>query len=139
MTHYLDSSVLVAALVEDEPNHEACLRLLRKKNGATWLHALPETFATLTGGRLGVRTSPATAAQLIGSLTPRARLIKLNAGDILTAMSDAESVGARGGALYDYLHLIAARKVSATEIYTLNGRHFTALARKGDPRIEMPE
>ena len=81
MIHYLDSSVLVAALVEDEPNHEACLRLLRKKNGATWLHALPETFATLTGGRLGVRTSPATAAQLIGSLTPRLRLIELNAGD----------------------------------------------------------
>jgi predicted nucleic acid-binding protein len=139
VTHYLDSSVLVAALVEDEPSHDACLRLLRRKNGATWQHALPETFATLTGGRLGVRTSPATAAQLIGSLAPRLRLIELNVGDMLSALGDAESVGARGGALYDYLHLIAARKVSATAIYTLNGRHFTALARKGDSTIELPE
>jgi hypothetical protein len=39
----------------------------------------------------------------------------------------------------DYLHLIATRKISATEFYTLNERHFTALARTGDPRIEMPE
>ena len=139
MTHYLDSSILVAAMVEDEPSHEACLRVLRKKNVVTWVHALAETFATLTGGRLGLRASPATAAQLIGAISPRLRLIELDAADTLSAIHDAESVGARGGALYDYLHLVAARKVAATELHTLNGRHFSALAGKGDPRIEVPE
>jgi predicted nucleic acid-binding protein len=139
MTHYLDSSILVAAMVEDEPNHEACLRVLRKKNAVTWVHALAETFATLTGGRLGLRASPATAAELIGALSPRLRLIELDAAETLSAIQDAESVGARGGSLYDYLHLVAARKVSATELHTLNGRHFSALAGKGGPKIEVPE
>jgi predicted nucleic acid-binding protein len=78
VTFYLDSSVLVAALVEDEPAHESCLQLLRGKNLAVWTHALTETFATLTGGRLGIRVSPATAAQLIeASLLPWLRLIEL--------------------------------------------------------------
>jgi predicted nucleic acid-binding protein len=138
MTHYLDSSVLVAALVEDEPRHEACLRLFRKKNAVTWVHALTETFATLTGGRLGLRASPATAALLINAMAPRLRLIELDAADTLAAINDAESVGVRGGAIYDYLHLFAARKVSATEIHTLNGRHFSALAGKSGPRIAIP-
>lgn len=87
MTHYLDSSVLVAALVEDEPTHDSCLRLLRGKGLVAWTHALVETFSTLTGGRLGIRVSPAIAAQLIEvSLLPRLRLIELNGEDLVKAI-----------------------------------------------------
>jgi predicted nucleic acid-binding protein len=138
MTLYLDSSVLVAALVEDEPSHEACLQVLRKRNLVAWTHALTESFATLTGGRLGVRVSPTVAAQLVGSLVPRLRLLELTAADVIEAINKAESVGARGGAMYDYLHLVAARKSAATVLYTINTRHFAALARSGDPAIEAP-
>lgn len=139
MTLYLDSSVLVAALVEDEPSHEACLQALRRRNLVAWTHALTETFATLTGGRLGVRVSPTVAAQLIGSLVPRLHLFELTADEVVEAINKAESVGARGGAMYDYLHLVAARKSAATALYTLNARHFAALARSGDPKIEVPD
>ena len=44
----------------------------------------------------------------------------------------------RGGAVYDYLHLVAARKAGVERIVTLDLRHFRALARAGDPRIEGP-
>lgn len=139
MTVFLDSSVLVAALVEDEPQHEACLRLLERKAVAVWTHALAESFSTLTGGRLGLRVAPDVAAELIEfSLVPRLRMIDLTATDIRKALRQTSAIGVRGGAFYDYLHLAAARKSAAKALYTLNKRHFIALARAGDPRIEAP-
>lgn len=140
MTLYLDSSVLVAALVEDEPAHESCLKILRRKDLASWTHALTEVFATLTGGRLGLRVPPALAAELIeNSLVPRLRFVDLGAAEVRSAIRDSEAVGVRGGAIFDFLHLIAARSAAAAALYTLNTRHFVALARKGDPTIERPE
>jgi predicted nucleic acid-binding protein len=139
MTLYLDSSVLVSALVEDEASHEACLQLLRKKNAVVWTHALTETFATLTGGRLGIRVAPAVATRLIEeSLVPRLRLIELTAADTIEVLRACASAGVRGGAIFDFLHLNAARKSNATTLYTINIRHFSALARSGDPSIESP-
>jgi predicted nucleic acid-binding protein len=40
----------------------------------------------------------------------------------------AGPAGARGGAIYDLLLMACARKVKAEKIYTLNRRHFIALA-----------
>ncbi len=139
MTRYLDSSVLVAALVEDEPTHNSCLQLLRGKGLVAWNHALAETFATLTGGRLGIRVSPAIALQLIeSSLVPRLRFIELKTGEMLAAIRRSHAAGARGGAICDLLHLAAARLSAAKTLYTLDARHLEAIAGKGDPRIEVP-
>ena len=52
MSQYLDSSVLVASLSPDDPDHAACDALLNQAENWTTPHALNETFATLTGGRL---------------------------------------------------------------------------------------
>lgn len=140
MTSYLDSSILVAALVEDEPAHELCLNLLRRKHSAAWTHALAETYATLTGGRLGIRVPPRIATRLIEeTLVPRLRLIELAAADMIEAIRASESAGVRGGAIFDFLHLVAARNSAAETLYTLDARHFMALVRAGDPRIEAPE
>ncbi len=51
MSILLDSSVLVASLDSDEAHHSACDRLLRANAGCIYVHALAETFSTLTGGR----------------------------------------------------------------------------------------
>lgn len=139
MSLFLDSSVLVAALVEDEKHHEACLKLLRRRELSAWSHALAETFSTLTGGRLGLRVAPAVAAELIEvSLLPRLKLVELSGAELAAALAEAESAGVRGVALYDYLHLCAARKVRASALFTLNVRHFAVIAGRGDPRIEAP-
>jgi hypothetical protein len=57
---------------------------------------------------------------------------------MLQAMRAAESRGARGGALFDFLHLVAARQARATRLYTLNISNFLSFHRNGDPEIVHP-
>jgi predicted nucleic acid-binding protein len=130
---------LVAALVEDEPAHESCLQLLRGKNLVAWSHAIAESYSTLTGGRLGIRVSPLMATELIeASLLPRLELVDLTSKELMEAIRATQSVGARGGAIYDLLHLTAARNAEAKTLFTLDTRHFEAITRQGDPEIERP-
>jgi predicted nucleic acid-binding protein len=140
MIRYVDSSVLVAALVVDEPAHVASLRLLREKRLVTWSHALAEVYSTLTGGRLGVRASVAMTVKLIDeALLPRVKLIELSGAEMQSALHDTENAGERGGGIFDFLHYRVACKAGAKTIYTLNERHFLALIRESsDPKVEQP-
>lgn len=140
MKYYLDSSIFVAAITDIEPHHDSCASLLL---GSLPLcsrpHALAETFSALTGGRLSLRLSPASAARLIEvNLLPRLSFSNLSATEMMHALRDSEARGVRGGAIHDYLHLAAARKTKATHLYTLNVRHFKAFFRPGDPEITHP-
>jgi predicted nucleic acid-binding protein len=138
---YLDASVLVAAVVDIEPYHAPCARLLLSKEPkAVRSHGLVETFSTLTGGRLPLRLSPSVADRLIGvNLVPRLRIVDLAASDVMRAIADSESRGVRGGAIHDLLHLFAAKKAKASTLYTLNLSHFRAFHRRGDPEVRLPE
>lgn len=134
----LDSSVLIAALREAETHHEQCALLLRR-GLSVWAHALPEIFATLSGAPGKQRMSASLATRSIElSVLPRVQAVALDDAEVLDAIRAAESVGARGGAIYDFLHLRAARKVRATIFYTLNVGDFRALVRAGDPQILHP-
>jgi len=65
MIEFFDTTVLVAAMVEDEPRHEACAQALEETtDGYAAIHSLAECYATLTGGRLGVHLSPARQRRL---------------------------------------------------------------------------
>jgi len=130
MIEFFDTSVLVAAMLEDEPRHESCaLALDNAKNGYASLHSIAECYATLTGGRLGMQLSPTDAARLVRcNVHDRLSLVSLGAGESLTLLDAAGPAGARGGAIYDLLLLACARKAKAERIYTLNHRHFLALA-----------
>ena len=44
----------------------------------------------------------------------------------------------RGGAIFDYLHLVTARQHEADQFYTLNTSHFQSIWRDGDPAIVHP-
>ncbi len=136
---FLDSTVLVASLDTDEPHHAACARLLEAGPHQVYSHAWAEVFSALTGGRLGRRVPQALAARLIqDSLLPYASVLTLTAKELMAALHDCERRGVRGGAVYDWLHLAAARKARAEVFYTLNLRDFQALARPGDPQIQAP-
>lgn len=105
----------------------------------SYVHALAETFSILTGGRHGRRLSAAAAARLIEqSLLPFVQTQALTGKDTMAALAECESRGVRGGAIYDWLHLAAARKAGAEVFLTLDLRDLQSLARPGDPRIEMP-
>ncbi|MBU6302291.1 MAG: PIN domain-containing protein [Verrucomicrobia bacterium] len=138
---YLDASVLVAAVVDIEPFHAPCARLLlSSESKIVRSHGLAETFSTLTGGRLPLRLSPAVANRLIEvNLLPRLRIVDLAASDVIRAIADSESRGVRGGAIHDLFHLFAARKAKASTLYTLNLSHFQAFHRRGDPEVRLPE
>jgi predicted nucleic acid-binding protein len=137
---FLDASVLVAALVDIEPFHQPCARLLLSDEPKlVRSHGLAETFSILTGGRLSLRLSSATATQLIEvNLLPRVKFIDLTPGAVVTALKESELRGVRGGAIHDYLHLAAARKAKAEILYTLNLGHFRAFHRPGDPEVRLP-
>jgi predicted nucleic acid-binding protein len=117
-------------MVEQEEHHSAALKALAGSvDGFTSTHAIAETFATLTSGRLEVQLTPAEAAQVIdANIIQRLRVLDLGLSDYQQAMRNSQTVGARGGAIFDMLHLQAARRGSAKRILTVNVRHFQIFA-----------
>ncbi len=139
MSALLDSSVLVAALVPDEDRHPESLALLMQGGNVIHAHAILETFSTLTGGRLGVRVGVDFVMQLLTeTILPRVQVVELNVEEITAALRLAKKQGVRGGGVYDYMHLVAARKARAKVLYTINLSDFTHLSREGDPEIRRP-
>lgn len=135
----IDSSVIVSALCEEDPDHKACRKALLSGRPAVFVHAYSETFSTLTGGRLGFRIPAADAATMLrNQIASKLVGTSLEQSDLLQAYEEAESRGVRGGAIHDYLHLVAARKAGAKRIYTLNLSDFQSFHRPGDPEIVMP-
>jgi len=135
-----DSSVLIAALLPSQDHHTASAAVLNGADEvAVHVHALNETFATLTGGSLGFRVDADLAARLIREqIINRAITIILDAEEVTDALGKARARGVRGGAVYDYMHLVAARKGKAEVLYTLNLADFQNLHRTGDPEIRLP-
>jgi hypothetical protein len=90
------------------------------------------------GGRLEFRFPPNQAALILKEhVAPRLKGVPLTPTDLLKAYAyaKAESRGIRGGAIYDYLHLVAARKTGATHSHTLNVSDYNSFQRRSDPEI----
>lgn len=139
MKALLDTSVLIASLDPDEPAHQACADLVAQGGHRLYTHALAESFSILTGGRRQRRIDGDTACRLLDeSILPFVELVQLSGKEVMTALRQGQKRGVRGGAVYDFLHLAAARKSGAATLLTLDRRNFEALARPGDPAIEMP-
>lgn len=140
MTGVIDTSVLVAAIYAEELHHEACSDLLDQGGLALYSHGINETFSTLTGGRQSIRMSPDTAMSLLeNDYLPGLTLVTLPLNRQLAALREAERRGVRGGAVFDYMHLVAARYAKAPRLYTLNLSDFQAFRREGDPEILSPD
>jgi predicted nucleic acid-binding protein len=139
MNDLIDTSVLVAAMIVSEPYHAECRPLVVSGECRLYLHGIAEAFNTLTGGRKAFRLPASTAAELLEEhFVPKLTIVTLTVTETLRAMREAESRGVRGGAIFDYLHLVAARKAKAAKLYTLNVSNFVAFHRAGDPEIVRP-
>jgi predicted nucleic acid-binding protein len=137
LTKLLDSSVVLASLHEAEPHHDACAALLLRGGHTVYVHALAEVFSTLTGVAHGLRIGADLAQQLLReSVLPFVKTVTLTERDVMAALGEAQSRGVRGGAVYDDLHLVAARKARVDALVTLDLPHFRALVRQGDPRVD---
>jgi predicted nucleic acid-binding protein len=139
MTALLDSSVLVAGLVSNQTAHDDSSGQMNQPERFVFVHALNETFATLTGGSLGFRVDATLAAELIQErVVQRMTVVVLDEVETITALREARKHGVRGGAVYDYMHLVAARKAGVEAIVTLNSGDFHHIIRDGDPAVQLP-
>lgn len=140
MSYLIDSSVWVSAMVEDENWHSQSSDLMDRPDCKVYVHAVSEVFSTLTGGRKGFRMPPNLVIQLLKEdYLPCVEIISMEISEILESFSECQGRGITGGAIYDYLHLVAARMHNVEVLYTLNLSHFRAFWRPGDPEIRHPE
>lgn len=139
MSICIDSSVLVAAMVGAERHHEACRSLVVSGKAGIYSHGITETFSTLTGGRRAFRLPADLVAELLKKhFIPCLKIGALSATDVLVALQECKLRGVRGGAVFDYLHLMSASKAGVSKFYTLDISNFRAFHRSGDPEIVEP-
>lgn len=139
---FFDTSVLVSALVANHPRHdEAAERLERAHAGEIQLiistHAIAELYSTLSALPVSPRISPKEALALIREdVLSCAEVVSLEAADYEAVISDAAEMDVSGGAVYDALHVKAARKGAADRLWTMNERDFIRLWPDHDGIIE---
>ena len=128
-----DTSVLVAAVVDQLANHEsACACFVQysegKHHGCCSAHALAECYATLTALPLPRKIQAAEARILIEeNFIKRLEILELTQADYATALTRSSELGLVSGVVYDALHLVAAERASCQRIYTYNLVHFNRL------------
>lgn len=125
--HFFDTSILVAAFDDTDQYHDRAFSVFSQhaEEGAIAIYTIAETFSILTGRR-GWRASQ--AFEVLRTNTAYLVKISLDSDDYLKTCETAEAMGVRGGAVYDALILACARKAKATQIWTLNARHFLLFA-----------
>jgi predicted nucleic acid-binding protein len=128
---FLDTGIMVGAVLEAHPEHETCLSALEDfERPFTNAHALAETFATLTGF---YKVPTDAASELILGLVDLIAVEALSLADYKTSIREARSRGVMGGGIYDSLHATFARRKRARRIVTRNPSHFQHVA----PDIEI--
>jgi predicted nucleic acid-binding protein len=138
---FLDTSVLVCASTPSDSRHEASIDVLALADslgGACAAHSLAELYSVLSGRPLPYRIPPADAARIVAHTGKRFATIPLTGAEYVETVDGLAGVGHSGGMIYDALIVACARKARATQIYTLNPRHFRLIAPDLGVRIVEP-
>ena len=126
MRTLFDTSVVVAALVDQLGTHDTAFREFRRYShgenaGCCSTHALAEVYATLTALPLKRRISPDEARRLVeDTVLDRLAVIPLSSADYRTVLRQVADQGLGSGAIYDALHAHCARKEGVDQILTYN-------------------
>ncbi|MBU6410241.1 MAG: PIN domain-containing protein [Verrucomicrobia bacterium] len=128
---FLDTGILVGAVLKLHPEHAACLAAVEDSvRPFTNARALAETFSALTGF---YKVPTDAAAELTLNLRDSVMVEALAWMDYETAIREVRSRGVMGGGIYDSLHATFARRKKAGRIVTRNPSHFEHAA----PDIEI--
>ncbi len=144
MKALLDTSVLVAALVEPHPDHQRALPWLTKsKSKSSELvigsHTVAEVYAVLSTLPVSPRISPGLAWRLINeSILPKVSIVSLTSSEYIATVKHLSDLGLSGGAVYDALIVKAAQKSGADRIVTFNMNDFKRVWPEGAGRIVEP-
>jgi len=125
----LDTSVLVAAMVESHPEHERAFPWLkcivdRKDQGFVSTHSIAELYNVLTVLPVRPRIAPDSARDLIVSNLRNFKAVSLDTADYFAVIESLSSLGIVGGATFDALIIQAAGFAEVDRIVTLNLRDF---------------
>ncbi len=130
MKTLFDTSVLVAALIQNHPKHERALPWLSKAKAQKFefivpSHTLAELYAVLSTLPVKPRISPNVAWRLIHENIERfAKIVSLSPKEYCSFIKSSSDLGLSGGIIYDALIVKVAEKSKAERILTLNVRHF---------------
>jgi predicted nucleic acid-binding protein len=140
----LDTSVLVAALVEAHPRHAQAFPWLQRVRGADVqaviaAHSIAETYAVLTSLPVRPRIAPSAAWTLVEqSVLPFVQIVDLSSSEIREVIQHLSRRALSGGVAYDALIAETARKAHAESIITLNGGDFRRVVQGDTPGIREP-
>lgn len=141
MKVFFDTSVLVAAVLEEHEHHEpsfAALSSASQSSAFCAAHNLAEVYATLTRYPGKQRLSSEQALLALEAIVNQLTVLVLDAREYFEAIRRFAGMGVVGGALYDGLIAACALKAGADLLYTWNVAHFQRLGPEVARRVRMP-
>ena len=139
-----DTSVLVAALIVNHPQHPICFPHLKaaeskQVQGFISTHTLAETYSVITRLPVKPRIAPAQAQSLITDISQYLNIVPLISDDYLAAIVQMATLNLPGGGIFDALIAQAALKADVDTLLTLNPNHFTRLGEAIANRVQVPQ
>jgi predicted nucleic acid-binding protein len=140
----METSALVAAIVQIHPKHERAFPWLRKAKEKqidlfVATPTLAELYAVLTTLPLRPRIGPATARRLIREdVELISTVVELRLGDYRRVLNNMSELALTGGVIYDALAARAAQKTKIDKLLTFDVSDFRRVWPDGGDRIQEP-
>ncbi len=145
MKVFLDTSVLIAAVVKKHDSHARGFALLERiqngeDEGFVAAHSLAEMYAILTKLPPPYRHAPEQALLSIEeNVLKHFTISSLTAEDYASLIREEAVAGIQGGTIYDAVLLRSAARSDPDRIFTLNLKHFIAVAPQDlAPKLSAP-
>lgn len=140
----IDTSVIIAALVESHPMHQRAFPWLKKAKEHHFeliiaSHTIAELYAVLSTLPIKPRISPAAAWRLVHeNIEAIGKIVSLTAGQYSSVIKKISERGLVGGITYDALIAKVAEKSKVEQLLTLNSDHFKRVWPDGEKIIVSP-
>ncbi|PNW44040.1 UNVERIFIED_CONTAM: twitching motility protein PilT [Euhalothece sp. KZN 001] len=138
-----DTSVLVAALLVDHPNHNRAFSQLElakrgKVQGYLSTHTLAELYAVMTRLPQPLRVLPNQAQEVITDLLAYLIPVSLSPEEYQSAIARMVKFRLSGGGMFDCIIAEAALKVTADCLLTFNPKDFIRLGEDIESLVQVP-
>ena len=140
----LDTSVLVAAMIESHPAHKQAFPWLQHvidgtNTGLVAAHSIVELYAILTTLPIQPRIPPSVAQRLIHeNVINVCKVISLSDKDYASILEHLSESGIIGGVTYDALIMYSALKSDAERLVTLNDKDFRRIYPNHADKVTPP-
>jgi predicted nucleic acid-binding protein len=140
----LDTSLIVAAMVEVHPAHASALPWLQlvkagAHKGFVAAHSIAELYSILTTLPIRPRIAPGVAWTLINqNVIDSCEVVSLSKEDYVTIINHLSELGITGGATYHALILYAGIKTDVDRVVTLNEKDFSRVYPDFSDRLSGP-